>query len=231
MELAKISDYIVCELFRIAPQRVESGYTINNVNEALRKLERWELLLPEQLLIRRDRTNPDPACYNLYMAKNQLIILTTRPMFLGAVEQAIKQSSHQSFWSLDQHPHARYIRQCSGAAYLNMILGRHLKRDKRLLQADLHFIFNAAVILLINRVLINVLQRQAELEASSSVEKKPPEQDRLSEIQFALDVFESEARTGTDYPKDCYKVLRDLSSLVDHYVSWSPDTHSLHNHT
>jgi hypothetical protein len=39
-----------------------------------------------------------------------------------------------------------------------------------------------------------------------------------AEIRFAIHVFEQEAKTGTNYPVDCCKVLQDLKALTDGYV-------------
>lgn len=134
----------------------------------------------------------------------QLILLTTRPIFLLAVKRAVAERYIQSgTWHLEQHPQFKHIQACSSAAHYNICLAQwvvQLYNSRRLLQAGLHFVFNAAVILLLNRVL------RAYAGAVDA------------EINFALELFESEARIGSNYQRDCYQVLKDLKTLIDRFL-------------
>lgn len=106
-------------------------------------------------------------------------------------------------WNLEQQPQFNHIDACSKAALRNIHLAQwvmQLYNSRRLLQAGLHFVFNAAVMLLLNRVLRN------NLEASD-------------EIAFAIDVFARQSRTGTNYERDCLQVLKDLKILIDRFLA------------
>lgn len=220
VELARISGYIVCEIFEIAPRHRGSGYTISNIDKVLTMLEAWQSMLPSTLQPTFDWSRAGPASYNLHMAKNQLIILTTRPIFLAAVKQAVAARYHQGYWSVDQHPQAMHIRACSKTAYRNVVMGRNLNNIMRSVQAGLHFIFNATVILLLNRIVISIPKRQDYSVGTRSTSSEPDDHDHTSEIAIAIEIFEYESKAaGTHYPKDCYRVLLDLKALVDRYLS------------
>lgn len=109
---------------------------------------------------------------------------------------------------LEQQPQFNHIDACSKAAHRNIHLAQwvmQLYHTRRLLQAGLHFVFNAAVILLLNRVLRN------DLEASK-------------EIDFAIDIFARQSRIGTNYERDCLQVLKDLKILIDRFLAGSYST-------
>jgi hypothetical protein len=207
VELSRISGYIVCETFKVAPRNYKPGYSAPNIDKALRMLRDWKLQLPSILAIDE---NIDPAGCTLHMAYNQLIVLTTRPILLAAVKQAVAERYMDGQCSPQQHAHSRHIQACSEAAYRNLILAQRLGPERKLLQAGLHFVFNAAVILLLNQIL-----------TSSNGCKTPtsPTEMHAAEIFFALHTFEEASRTGTNYPRDCRRVLQDLSALIDRYLS------------
>ena len=131
----------------------------------------------------------------------QLVILSVRPALLMAVWKAVASivCINQPF-DIETHPQIEPIRACSDAARRNLRLGRlmrlHSPRHKLLLP-DLHNIFNAAIILTMHQIVFVNLRTQ--------------DQD---DIGWAVDVFESEAETGSEYAKDCARVLRDLKYLV-----------------
>ena len=99
------------------------------------------------------------------------------------------------------------------------MLAQSLKQKRKLLQAGLHFIFNAAVMLLLTRIVTSNTGDQASSSTSSSNPSRVDEHQSAAEIRFALNVFDQESKTGTNYPRDCYKVLKDLKFLVDRYLS------------
>lgn len=116
-------------------------------------------------------------------------------------------------WKLEQQPEFEYIRECTEAAHRNINLARWVLQrynTKRLLQAGLHFVFNAAVMLLLHRVLHN------QLSASE-------------EIKFAIDLFNQQSQTGTNYERDCLKVLKDLNMLIDRFLSSVYTAQQTHN--
>jgi hypothetical protein len=202
VELSRISGYIVCQTFKMAPRNYKPGYWVPNIDKALKMLEDWKLQLPSSLAVEE---STDPACCTLHMAQNQLIVLTTRPTLLAAVKQAVAERYISGQWFSQQHASSNHIMACSEAAHRNLILAQRLGPTRNLLQASLHFVFNAAVILLLNQLLSSSNSYKAQTYAS--------------EIQFSLRIFEEASRTGTNYPRDCCKILQDLSALVDRYLA------------
>jgi hypothetical protein len=208
VELSRISGYIVCETFKIAPRHYQRGYSTLHVDKALDLLENWKLNLAPVLAINKDA---DPAVLSLHLAANQLIVLTTRPILLAAVKQAVAERYMNGQWSVQQHAHSNYVHACSEAAQRNLVLAQQLRSTRKLLQAGLHFVFNAAVILILDQILRSSDNGTTPTLLNTAV--------YASEIDFAMRTFDEESRTGTNYPRDCYKVLQDLKALVDRYLS------------
>jgi hypothetical protein len=209
VELSRISGYIVCETFKIAPRHYQRGYSTLHVDKALDLLENWKLNLPPGLAIGIDA---DPAVLSLHLASNQLIVLTLRPILLAAVKQAVAERYMNGQWSVQQHAHSKYVQACSEAAQRNLLLAKRLRSKRKLLQAGLHFVFNAAVILILDQILHSSSTAPTATPLSTTV--------YTLEIDFAMRTFDEESRTGTNYPRDCYKVLQDLKALVDRYLSY-----------
>jgi hypothetical protein len=216
VELARVSGYIVCETFRVAPRNRGADRSAASIDTALTKLQTWQTKLPHSLQMPDSLSHSDPSCCMLHMAHNQLILLTTRPIFFAAIKQAVAQRVVKSQYTNEPHSQQRYVQACSTAAHHNLLLAQRVIQPNRILQAGLHFIFNAAVILLLNRI-INV--QDMEDGSTSHMGPIPPTNDQLElSIHFAVQTFENEARTGTNYPKDCCKVLQDLRALTDRYM-------------
>lgn len=93
-----------------------------------------------------------------------------------------------------------------------MLIKQRIKAPgNKLLVADLHHIFNAAIILLMYRIsFVNARTRDTVY------------------LNFAKEVFEEEARSGSEYGKDCLAVLVDMDSMVEglreiiHLREWTP---------
>jgi len=211
VELSRISGYIVCETFKIAPRNYTPGYSARNVDKALKMLGEWKSQLPKVLAVDE---SADPAVLSLHLAANQLVVLTTRPILLAAVKQAVAERYMNGQWSLQRHAHSTHIQVCLEAAHGNLVLAERLRSKRKLLQAGLHFVFNAAVILFLEQIL-----------SSSSPSHKPPSSPKTpthaSKLDFAMRTFADESKTGTNYPRDCYKILQDLEALVRRYLSHS----------
>ncbi|EUC36087.1 hypothetical protein COCCADRAFT_89204 [Bipolaris zeicola 26-R-13] len=205
VELSRIAGYIVCETFKIAPRNFRPGYSVTNIDKALKMLEEWNLELPSVLA---SGEGADSAVLCLHMASNQLIVLTTRPILLAAVKQAVAERYINGQWSLQTHVHGKHIHICIEAAHQNIMLAQRLCQVRKLLQAGLHFVFNAGVVLLLEQIL-----------HYSGGHKTPTPSIHTPEIEFTIRTFENESRTGTNYPRDCFKVLQDLKALVDRYLS------------
>jgi hypothetical protein len=218
VELSKISGYIVCETFRIAPQKQESLHPTNTIQKALDMLQQWQSELPETLQMPDDLSNPDPSCYILHMAHNQLIVLTTRPVLFATIKRAIAQRFVSGCSFSEHHTHTRHIQACTQAAHRNLRLAqRIIASDRKLLQAGIHFVFNAAVVLLLKRML-DCAEDIDPADIDNHTRPTMCRQDSYAyDIQTAIRIFEVESRTGTNYPRDCYRVLQDLQALTNRY--------------
>ena len=103
-------------------------------------------------------------------------------------------------FDMENHPHIEPIRACSDAARRNLRLGRLMRLhspQQKLLLPDLHNIFNAAIVLMMHQMVFVNLRTQD-----------------LDDVGWALEVFETEAKTGSEYGKDCSRVLQDLNYLA-----------------
>jgi hypothetical protein len=125
------------------------------------------------------------------------------------VKKAVAEHYMQSGkWRLEEHPQYKHIQACTAAAQSNITLTRRNVQvcDSRLLlHYDMHFVFNAAIILLLNRIF-----RTFSVAAEA-------------DISFALDWLFKAAQTDSMYAQNCYQVLKDLSTLVDRFLA--PETH------
>jgi hypothetical protein len=215
VELAKISGIIVCETFRIAPRQPPTDSSASSIDTALAMLQSWQAQLPPNLQMPGNLSHIDPSCCILHMAHNQLVLLTTRPIFFSAVKQTVAQRVVQSRSPTEQHPQRLHVHLCATTAHRNLLLAQRItESSRRLLQAGLHFVFNAAVILLLNRIM-----SMQGLDIGHSRPTATTHEQLESGIHFALQTFQNEARTGTNYPKDCYRVLQDLKALTDRYIA------------
>ncbi|KAF4986216.1 hypothetical protein FDECE_16064 [Fusarium decemcellulare] len=204
VELARISGYIVCNTFRISPWE-NSMRPFRNLKEAIGLLDEWKLGLPANLRLSDDGLSDDPACCLLHMSCNQLIILAVRPVFFAAVKKTFAEKLVTRQCSLSSHPHLTQLNRCIAAAEQNIRLARQilaLNHPRKLLQAGLHFIFNAAICL--------TLQKLVENEDGHPRDDKA----RARDLDFVIARFEDESRIGSNYGRDCATVLRDLRVLV-----------------
>jgi hypothetical protein len=146
----------------------------------------------------------------MHMSYNHLIILTTRPVFFAAIKKVVAQRIVNDLNSPGQPTHEKYIRACNDAAQRNVQLARLLQSTNRSwLQSGLHFLFSAAVVLLLDRI-------SSGYERSINTDRNHGPHD--AEIVFAIRVFEQEAETGTNYQADCCKVLQGLKALSDRCI-------------
>lgn len=134
------------------------------------------------------------------------MILTTRPIFFAATKKILadlflSQKSHKDRAGNGEDDSYRpFVGRCRDSARENIRLGR-LIRDmsprQRLTHQEAHAVFNAALILL--------LQQLAFLHSDSA---------QTDNIAFAIEVFQQEAKLGSNFGLDCLTVLQDLSFIV-----------------
>lgn len=127
-------------------------------------------------------------------------------------------------WNIEHH--TTRIRSCSEAARRNIHLARWLisltSGTRKLLQAGLHYVFNAAIILMLEELLPP--RQQPPPPSSSSSPSPSPGSENVS---FAIGVFDEEAKTGSNYAIDCATVLKDLNSLIQR-LRLAPQTAAVH---
>lgn len=211
IELARISGYVVHETYGTAPRNPRNVDYETGADTALKMLDSWHSRLPTQLRmplqLNSDEVLRDPSCCTMHMSYNHLIILTTRPIFFAAIMKVVAQRIVNESNSPRRPTHERHIRTCTEAAQRNVQLARLLQSTNRSwLQSGLHFLFNAAVVLLLDRI-------SSAYEGSVDTDKSHGLHD--TEIVFAIRVFEQEAETGTNYQADCCKALQGLRALSD----------------
>lgn len=214
VELSRISGYIVCETFRIAPRNPERSAGTASMNKALKMLEDWRMRLPIKLQMPQHLQNNDSACCILHMEYHQLVLLTTRPILFATVRQAVARRLMTTQKYIEPHRQDHHIQSCVQAARSNIMLARRITSStRRLLQAGLHFVFNATVVLLLNQF----ITQDGDLATQSSFLLAPENSDS-QDIDYAISTFEVEARIGTNYPRDCYRILKDLKVLTGRIV-------------
>jgi hypothetical protein len=220
VELSRISGFIVCETFQVAPRNHTPGQPIDNIDTALEMLRIWTLQLPACLQMPKDLTHPDPFCCILHMAHNQLIVLTTRPVFFAAVKQAVAQQIVRGEYLSEDRARQGHIQACLAAANQNLHLAqRAYQSGRRPLQAGLHFVFNAAVILLLKRLMRSRPDAQPGNSDMHTILDPSDEDQFEANIRFAVESFEEEAKTGTHYTRDCCRILQDLDALTYRHVT------------
>ncbi|RBQ66942.1 hypothetical protein FVER14953_04292 [Fusarium verticillioides] len=143
--------------------------------------------------------------YRISPSEDALIILTVRPVFFALVKKSFAEKLVSRQCSLSSHPQLPLLKRCISSAEHNIQLARQIllvNHPRKLLQAGLHFIFNAAIVLMLQQLV-------EDLCPSSRSEKV-----RSLDLDFVIGRFEDESRVGSNYGRDCATVLRDLRVLV-----------------
>jgi hypothetical protein len=220
VELSRISGYIVCETFQVAPRNYTSGQSVDNIDTARKMLGTWKLQLPSCLQMPKDLSHPDPSCYVLHMVHNQLMVLATRPVFFGAVKRAVAQQIVRGEYLPEDRTREGHMQACLAAAHQNLLLAQRVRQSgRRSLQADLYIFFHAAVILLLTRLLRKGSDAKPGHSDLHTILEPLVEDQFEANIRFAIKSFEEEAKTGTHYTRECCKILQDLNALTYRYVT------------
>ncbi|KAG5795270.1 hypothetical protein H9Q69_005681 [Fusarium xylarioides] len=204
VELSRISCHIVCNTYRISPSE-DAVRPVRSLEGEINMLDEWCLKLPPTVQLASNGLSDDPATCLLHMHYNQLIILTIRPVFFALVKKSFAEKLVSRQCSLSSHPQLPLLKRCIASAEHNIQLARQIllvNHPRKLLQAGLHFIFNAAIVLMLQQLV-------EDLCPSSRSEKA-----RSLDLDFVIGRFEDESRVGSNYGRDCATVLRDLRVLV-----------------
>ncbi|KAF4451754.1 putative transcriptional regulatory protein C3C7.04 [Fusarium austroafricanum] len=204
VELSRISSHIVCNTYRISPSE-DIVRPVRSLEAEIGMLDEWSRKLPASVQLTSNGLSDDPATCLLHMHYNQLIILTIRPVFFALVKKSFAEKLVSRQCSLSSHPQLPLLKRCIASAEHNIRLARQIllvNHPRKLLQAGLHFIFNAAIVLMLQQLV-------EDLCPSSRSEKA-----RSLDLDFVIGRFEDESRVGSNYGRDCATVLRDLRVLV-----------------
>lgn len=106
VELARISGYIVCNTYRVAPWEHQMTTTSARIDTALSWLSSWLLKLPLELRMRDDQLNNDRASLELHMLYNQVQTAPFSP------SNSIR--SPLTLWPVVNHPDGPtdFLRRC-----------------------------------------------------------------------------------------------------------------------
>lgn len=72
VDLMRICAYIVCNTYRIAPNRYEGSSTSSRIEKALSDLSQWKANLPAELTLPEVGCSYDRATCELHMSYNQV---------------------------------------------------------------------------------------------------------------------------------------------------------------
>ncbi|KAH6689735.1 fungal-specific transcription factor domain-containing protein [Plectosphaerella plurivora] len=221
VRISRITSYIVCNTYGIAPwdhppPGVGGRTTQYLVDSAMQMLDDWRTSLPVALQLGTEHLSTDPIVCNLHMARNQLVVLTSRPIIFVAVKKAVAErlinrrggnSGGGERPDAEKHPQARHMAAGLAAARWNMRIGRWLcslyGTRRRLFHTELHYVFNAAVLIILDALLAPPIPMV--------VPSLPPLDE---DVRSAIQIFEEDSRGGSNYSKDCTRVLADLSTLA-----------------
>jgi hypothetical protein len=212
VQLARISNFIVCNVYQVAPSRHMS--IDSAVEQSMAMLEQWQKNLPPSLHMSPEGLSTDPAACMLQMHFNHLIIHTLRPSLLARLRNrcqnnttgsASRRASQQASSSCSASPSAHgstppthFSEALASAAQRNMRLARHiatLHRPRRLLHSGLHFVLSAVLCF--------------QLQVLLGDESAP-----MREVDFAIELFERESQTGNTYGFSATGALKDIKALI-----------------
>lgn len=208
VELSRISGYVVCNTYRIAPwDGSTSGEGTQSPSKVMWMLGQWKISLLPRLQLSPDGLSNDPACCMLHMRYNQLVIVATRPLFFIAVKKSVAQRLTSQPGSKDDNAQLGHLKSCIDAASSNMRLARHfaaINRHNRPLHAMLHYVFSAAVCLILQDLVYPQTDGSSEETLS-----------RSRDIQYGLSTIEEMDNHLLDTnDRSCTSTLSDLRVLV-----------------
>ncbi|KAK8919865.1 putative transcriptional regulatory protein [Metarhizium anisopliae] len=200
VELSRISGHVVGNTYRGA--KIEAG--TRQPDNAIWMLEQWQSALPPALQLIKGLSN-DPASCLLHMRYNQLLIVAIRPLFLSAVKRAVADRLMGQTTTMDSVPQIENLKCCISAAIRNMALARHLSTlngQRKTLHAGLHFIFHAAVCLILRPLVFREESSQEEAIAA------------MNDVDYGIKKMLEAASKGNTDGQQCAETLQELRCLV-----------------
>jgi hypothetical protein len=215
---------ITSKVYGISSRTQESVHVLSYVDDIIDQLSKWVESLPSSMqLVEGSPANEDSNKITLHMMRNQvrshlnimfplthhskLLLLTTRPLLLQAVKATIlsrllpdspADPLHQpSALSSNKH-----ISTCISAARRNVHLVRSLVSSQRaamLLSLNYHYSFNAAIVLLLSRLL-----------GISGIEED------FDDVDFLCEHLDGMARAGrgNESAYDCRRMVIEFKAVV-----------------
>ncbi|QLI66493.1 uncharacterized protein G6M90_00g035230 [Metarhizium brunneum] len=200
VELSRISGHVVGNTYRGA--KIEAG--TRQPDNAIWMLEQWQSALPPALQLIKGLSN-DPASCLLHMRYNQLLVVAIRPLFLSAVKRAVADRLMGQTTTMDSVPQIENLKCCISAAIRNMALARHLSTlngQRKTLHAGLHFIFHAAVCLILRPLVFREESSQEEAIAA------------MNDVDYGIKKMLEAASKGNTDGQRCAETLQELRCLV-----------------
>ncbi|KAG6034283.1 hypothetical protein E4U41_006599 [Claviceps citrina] len=205
VELSRISGHVVGNTHH--GEKKEAGS--RQSDHAVWMLEQWLSALPPAVRL-TDGLSDDPAACLLHMRYNQLLIVAVRPLLLSAVKRAVgglltAQKCPPEGTSQNEHLKC-YIE----AAVRNMALARHLSTlsgHRKTLHAGLHFVFHAAVCLILRPL---VFKNETVQDDAISA---------LNDVDYGISTMLEASRKGNSDGQACAVTLQELRSLVERLLA------------
>lgn len=201
VELSRISGHVVGNTYHSA--KIEAG--TRQPDNAIWMLEQWQSALPPTLQL-TDGLSNDPASCLLHMRYNQLLIVAIRPLFLSAVKRAVADRLMAQTTTMDSVPQVEHLKCCISAASRNAVLARHLSTlngHRKTLHAGLHFIFHAAVCLILRPLVFREQSTQEDAIAA------------MNDVDYAIEKMLEAASKGNTDGQRCAETLQELRNLVE----------------
>jgi hypothetical protein len=140
------------------------------------------------------------------MRYNQLLIVAIRPLFLSAVKRAVADRLMNQTTTMDSVPRVEHLKCCISAAVRNAALARHLSTlngHRKTLHAGLHFIFHAAVCLILRPL---VFREESSQDAAIAA---------MNDVDYGIQKMLEAASKGNTDGQRCAETLQELRCLVE----------------
>ncbi|KAI5845059.1 fungal-specific transcription factor domain-containing protein [Morchella snyderi] len=220
VRLSKIMGDVVNKVYRV--RKTTSGFgrdigdvvgVIENIHKDLRS---WEESLPPELKLINGVARGRSVLL-LHFLYNQLHILTTRPSLLLAAKQRTAAFCVSSGNIPQMPPHIeQHVMICSNAARRNIALGRQLQSSGWISHhsfTDYHYLFNAAIVLLLSRVFGQEMQ---ECTCATGACSTPSNDDE--DIHFVITLLSGFGERGNEAAAASAKTASELSVIVERMI-------------
>ncbi|OAP55132.1 hypothetical protein AYL99_10832 [Fonsecaea erecta] len=199
IELARVSNYIVSNVYDVARQSEEPLMTTLCIQKSLRLLSSWSENLSVTVIGTEENLSRDRAVGELHMAHNQLIILTVRPLLFINVKRVTADMLLNGRTTGHEITHKTELDLCADAARTNVRLWHrllNLQRPARLSASSVHYLFNAALALQLYQLLGH------------------GEAQDYEDVGFVISILDMDHSSNKEYAADCAGVLTDFNSLT-----------------